>query len=486
MSLDKNNKAYDNLGMSDLMKSRIYERCMEKGKEDKDEIIVNSFGASLDNTRNRDITTIFLDSSDLVRVRKKSSKYEKIMKCVASVVFIAFLSSMVIFGKKYYDGVNDKNVALKEGTTKEVEKDTENVFNVIRSVNRRRDQVGLEEYYRSNISDYLFESYGENRSQNTDYKKYIDECYDSNGKLKKGYEVREYDLKTNGKTVNKIKLVGKDFIFISAKEAKDNSDIVKEEYLSEIEDSELEVAKKICAEYGDEFAAHDYVYYLQGTNLLRVRLDATAETWICNSDCYEYIKNKYSYHKYLGLKKVEGKVVVFTKEMEVKKPIIDLDTIKTFKDVNVIYGNVFKIIDKESEQEIKDIKYLYIKLSYQSGKNVIYYVDSNYNLWRIKNVKFYKKKSDEINGSLYKNEGLVEYNHKKDINGQLEIVFGVDKDYKAEKIAENVYVEEYYMDVLSPDYNEGFVIRENIEISKRRGFKKLVDDEHVIYKESEE
>ena len=134
MSLDKNNKAYDNLGMSDLMKSRIYERCMEKGKEDKDEMIVNSFGASLDNTRNRDITTIVLDSSDLVRVRKKSSKYEKIMKCVASVVFIAFLSSMVIFGKKYYDGVNDKNVAIKEGTTKEVEKDTENVFNVITEV----------------------------------------------------------------------------------------------------------------------------------------------------------------------------------------------------------------------------------------------------------------------------------------------------------------------------------------------------------------
>ena len=484
MSLDKNNKAYENLGMSDFMKSRIYDRCMEKGEEEKDEMIVNSFGASLDDTRNRDVTTIVLDSSELVRVRKKSSKYEMIMKCVASVAFIAVLSSLVFFGKKYYDGINDENVALKSATTEKTDDDLRVTFNI---PIKQDEEEELEDYFRSNVSDYLFENYDDSNIQPDDYKKYVNECYDSEGKLKKGYEVREFDLKSNGETVNKIKLVGKDFIFISAEEAKKNVDKIKKDFIADYEDKELEVARKITDEYGNEFAAHDYVYYLQGPNMIRVRLDAIPVSWIDNGDCYEYLRNKYSYYKHIGLKKVDGKVLAYVKKIEVDEMVMDVDTLNSFDDVNITYGNVFQIIDKESEKEIKDIKYLYIKPAYQSEKNVLYYIDPEYNLWRIKNVKLYKQK-EEMSSEGYKNNGLVEYVHKNELSGQIDTIFGVDKDYKAEKIAENVCFEEYYgeEDDVSMDYHGGFVLRENIEAYKKDGFKKLIDDEHVIYKEVKE
>ncbi|SKA70747.1 hypothetical protein SAMN02745111_02099 [Eubacterium uniforme] len=488
MSLDKNNKAYENLGMSDFMKSRIYDRCMERGMQDQEEMVVNSFGTSSDATENRDVTTIVLDSSDLVRVRKKSSKYEKIMKCVASIMVVAILSSMLFFGKKYFNGINDENVALKNATTEKTKDETKSNLFEFNYYYDENEQEEYERVYREQISSlYGFHSEVANKNgviNNNDYKKYIDECYDSNGKLKKGYEEKTFELKSSDENAKKIKLVGKDFIVITAEDAKKNMESVKEEFLSEVEDGGLEIAKRLCDEYGNKFASYDYVYYLQGDNLLRVRLSEKPETWIYNSLSHKYARNKYSYSKFIGLKKVDTIVIAFRQKMTMKKQVGVED--KYFQDSNLIQGSVIQLIDKKSEEAIKNIKYLYILPTYEKGENILYYVDTNYNLWRIKDVKFYKENVEVTAEGLYDGKEFVEYDHEKECNGQIKTSFGVDKDYKAEKIAQNVYVETESNEELAREYNDGFVLKDKIEVYKKGDFKVLIEDEHVIYKEVKE
>lgn len=480
MSLDKNNKAYDNLGMSELMKSRIFDRCVER-KEENNSMLINTFDASSDSSESREVTTSFLDTSDLVRAKKRSSLYENIMRFVASILVIALLSSMFFFGKGYFNGKNDENIALKNATT---EKINDEIESAVYEYNRYDDEYGEEEYerdYREQISSlYGFYSETTNKKgviKKDDYKKYIDECYDSNGKLKKGYEEKTFKLKSsNDKDKKNIKLVGKDFVVITAEDAKKNYESVKEEFLSKVEDEALEIAKRLCDEYGNKFASYDYVYYIQGDNLLRVRLSEEPETWIYNSLCYKYAKNKYSYSEFIGLKKVDSIVIAFRKKMTVNKKVCLED--KYFNDSNLIEGSLLQLLDKKSEETIKNIKYLHILPAYDSGENILYYVDTNYTLWRIKNVKFYKESTES--------KEIIEYNHERDCNGQIITSFGVDKDYKAEKIAQNVNVETETNEELAREYYDGFVLKDNIEVSKKSNFKMLIDDEHVIYKESEE
>ena len=467
MSLDRDNKAYDNLGMSDSMKSKIYNKCMEKRKNEESRMEINSFDTSSDSVESRECTTIMFDTSDLVRVRKKSSVYENVMRCVASIVIIAILSSILFLGNKYLNSMDKSSRVLKNATTEYMFDEEERLAAI-----RRTEENELEEKLRNKMDDFLHEDYSEVSGSSIDYKRYIKECYDSNGKLKEGYEEREFDLVTNRQQVNKIKLVGKDFVYISAKEVKNNIENYREEFLSELGDEEIEKAKMLFDDYIDDFARYDLVYYLQGDNLIRVCLEEDPIAWIHNGECYETSKGEYTYYKFVKLKKANNKVIAFRNKTVTKK--LNKEENKEFSDSNLMYGNQFQVVDKKTEKKVKDINYLYIKPVLESGKNILYYVDEDFDLWRIENVDFYKNDDGDT---------LVEYNHNEECNGQIKTVFGVDKDYKAEKIAEKVYTDSGLDENISSSYSGGFVIKENVEVYKLKGFKMLLDDEHVIYKD---
>ena len=113
--------------------------------------------------------------------------------------------------------------------------------------------------------------------------------------------------------------------------------------------------------------------------------------------------------------------------------------------------------------------------SVQEGKIVLYYVDNDYNLWRIRNVSVFDRNTVKSIKEKWTYEDFVDGSSDYIIP---ELATGVDSDYKAEKIAENVDV--------NPEFWSMYPSGEIKLMEKNDGFKKLIDDEHVIYNEGKE
>ena len=456
------NNAYDEMDINEETKKKFYDNCIN--------LMENMDSEQLEKRdENNDVQTV--ESSELIR--KKKDKKSRMVSAAVAVFAVGTIAAMMAMGIKYINGI-DKKSAGKENTT-EVD-ETKNI-----------DDYGS--YYSSYVVDDVeissMYSYVNNGEGNNDYNKDIAKlCYDKNGKLKEGYEEKEFNLSSGDK---KITLVGKDFVVLTRDEARKNADIVTDRYLSNLDDNNLDKTKPICEKYANEFCSSDYVYYIQGEYLVRTRLDKEGTT-VCDSSM-----------KHLGLSKVGNQIVVHgeyyldpNSENGIDENLAGLKVFDYYKnigkektdseeygyynfyDMNTIITESIKLFNKKNKKLVERIDPYVYTYSVQDGIIVLYYIDTNHDLWRISNVSAFDDKSAKVvcdkmtYDSLLSSEGMY----------RIEIATGVYSNYKAEKIAKQVDVSFDVWPSIQYDKVEPF--------EKLEGFEELIVDENVTYMDHED
>ena len=242
------------------------------------------------------------------------------------------------------------------------------------------------------------------------YQKLYPECYDENGNLLDGYEYHTLSFEYEGEKYSKV-LVGRDFI-----------EMTNEEYVANYKE----------AMFGSEPFNKEgltYIYYLQGNKFLRT----------CGN--LEFPTECYAYKEIEDIKKINGKVFVFTKERGVyedreKDPLPEDEY---FMDFNMKTVKKYAFIDGDNT-EYKYIldsstKYNYERDDEGNSKQTIdlYYIDEENTLWLLEDVDDSTLKlKDYTNTYTYKKgENYKEYQLASNVK------FDEDKRYGSN----DIYVE---------------------------------------------
>ena len=449
------NNAYDEMDVNEETKKKFYDNCIR--------LVENMNNEKLEERDGNTVQTV--ESSNLEKVEK--DKKSRIVGAAVAVFAVGSIATMMAVGMNYLKS-NNSSVA-KEKTTNKMSETT-----TIADYGSFYDSYLVDEEEIKEMYEYVDDS--DDCIYNTDI---VNLCYDKNGKLKNGYEEKEFILPSSNK---KITLVGKDFVVITKDEVRKNADVVTERYLSGIDDHNLDKTKTVCEKNANEFCSYDYVYYIQGEYLVRTKLDKDGTT-VCESGM-----------KYLGLSKMGTEVLIHEEyfldandERVDNKYLLNLKVFDyyknigkekydseeygnySFRDINILGSESIKLFDKKDRKLLARIDAYEHVYSVQDGKIVLYYIDVNNDLWRISDVSAFDTKSVK---PVDKNVTCDSLLHSKDIFS-MEFATGVDSNYKAEKIAKKVDVNSKFWYRTVDDKVEPF--------EQMSGFEKLIDDEHITY-----
>lgn len=223
MSLDKNNKAYDSLGMSDSMKSRIYDKCMNSNEEGKESIAYtdNEGGSGRGNVNMKKK----IDNHEIERANA-SGKFDNLIKiAVGSAAVIASVAMVGLWtagnlssgnggtpqvGKAAVQATDHTTV---EQTVGESEKD----FDQIDETNQKETEKNVknEAINEDNGEVEISEGNANQKVVNEDvdpaknYEEMLEQNKELNKKLKKKYleavkNLKENDVKPTGGKVHLV------------------------------------------------------------------------------------------------------------------------------------------------------------------------------------------------------------------------------------------------------------------------------------------
>lgn len=394
--MEGNNNAYNEMDIDVSVKGRLFNNCV-------------NYIENMDKTETTDnvVTNVF-ETSDYTYGQ---SKLEKFVKCAVAVVSIGALGVILSFGKKYIENPNEKAIPAKK-TTRETETQNE------------------EEMYEASLKeglDCIFE-HKFTGGEDPVYKKALEtHCYDTRGKLKSGYEEKAFTVTCDDGTKKTKKFVGKDFVYIDSKTVRKNAEAAVELALATLDDDLKKKYRGYCEQKIDEISKYDYVYFLQGESLVRVRLDKLFTIWMNTSQSFSKID--------MG----ESKVMTYVSNGEFRNYAYDQIGYTGFDDVNMFSGVSYDLVNKDkTTEEIGRINAISFVVCKQNDKLVAYYVDKKYVLWRIDDVDIYTEINDAKISAPISDEYLDGQNYGPKI--------GVNKKYKAKKIAEGIYEAEigYY------------------------------------------
>lgn len=415
---NRNNDVYDVLGMSEEFRRDLIDNCFNKID------VLERTGAEENDEKNSNVW----DASRTNKHKKRKRGFGYFVKGAVAVFAVGCLAYLVTLGVKYYNNVDDseyeQNVPLKKGTEIET---TEYVHRV--SVKGQ----DLDHYGISSIDhiNHAFESadnewYAE--SLTGDNKQfYVDD------NLMEDYEEREFSYKDENGKEKKCKVVGKDFVVVSKKEAFENAKnhLAKINYIynsgSGNQDYKVDF-DKISGEQ-NEFSENEYVYYIQGDVLCRLKITDRVLIWKDNS-C-----------SYYELKKIGSCVYSITSGM---KSFFE----HNFEDANVIKPSYIELTD-ENTGKFEDIVVYQKFLVNNNGKVTMYYVDIDDELCRVDDVRITNYAGDKIKGNelcRILEEGLSNYMGVPSITAYTKrissggLIEGIDEDTNKLKVICNEYV----------------------------------------------
>ena len=367
---NRNNDVYDVLGMSEEFKERLIENCFDK---------IDSLehpGVEVHNEKNTNVW----ESSKKPRRQKSDRRINSYIKGAVAVFVIGGLAYMLSLGVKYYY----KSYPLKNGSQTNPTNPTNQTdpTNPITFVHGSRLPTENLDHYSMSSSNSMCDSF--ERTDNEWYEDSLNinnkKCY-NNGKLKGGYEEREFSYIDTYGYENKFQVVGKDFVIITKEEALNNAqdyvNMFTFTYSNGTEntdiDSEIEsddLSNKILA-----FAGYEYIYYIQDDSLYRLTMNDEVKIWKDNS-C-----------SYASLGKVDGHVYAMS---DGKKKSFE----HNFEDVNVIKPTFIQITDENGEFINKTV---YQKFFVKDNDHInMYYVDADEDLRRMDNVHITNIDEDTI------------------------------------------------------------------------------------------
>ena len=379
------NRAYDEIDVSEDVKNRFYYNCLNYAE--KVEV-----GLDDENV----VSTVFE-----TKQKERSSLLDKFIKCAAVACVVGVIGFLGSKGLNYF-GQEKTNVSpAKEITTKNQKEDDEFAVEYTRDA-----LIAVYEFIFHDKQEVLYDS------------KFEKLCYDKKGKLKEGYEEREFFVDMPDGSKLSRKYVGRDFVYIERKEANKNACSRSELIYSMTPDDSMEKVKMSCNEIENDFSKYDYVYFLQGDYLVRVKLDTEFTTWMDKTS------------KYSNITKIDDKLIVYKRAPENTK--IDTNDVVDFFDANMYPSAEYKIINTANKKEIKKFNATHLAICIQRDMLVAYFVDEKHNIWRIKDVDVYHNDLEKIPVSIAEEYMGDAVNYQKQI-------FGVNENYKIEKIAEGSY-----------------------------------------------
>ena len=368
LSNGKKNGAYYRIGLPDEKLDSVYERCVNNMEEFK------------------------VSNVDLQRT-KKESKVSGFIKYGVAVVAVCAMVGAGLYGIKYYSG----HLTTKKDVSKETESEEDFIFGLytdsemFHDDSEDREYDSIISYYTENEADYKSQYEliaGEWNTYKTDnaLKESTKACYDSNGNLKDGYEIKKICSNSSDKV---IEVIGKDFITIKGEQTRNNSS--KKRRIT---------TNKRFISANEKYFSYDHVYFVQGNTLVRITCDDSL------SVCFD----KTFYYDKIELEK--GGIKIFANTGE-DVPEAGKTVTTRFYDSNmkklqgvICLRNNGKIVEK-----LEDVKYYTIYDRNKDKKNVTFlYRDEDNVLWQIKNVKISLDKNTTVD--LKKLE--VEKNYRKE------------------------------------------------------------------------
>lgn len=404
----KDNLAYKNYKMSDDFKSRMLNNYMEmlnsqntvdgSSAKEVQNNVQNSVESEVNTMDSNIVSFDELEQRRNINLTKDNKKsYDGFIRvAVASFAIIASVGAVKLGMDAY--GNRDK-------VNKKVAKETERKTSVFGKYEKSdSDDMTITE----GVSKESIESMNDEELKK--YPKLYPECYDENGKLLDGYEYHTLSFEYEGQKYSKI-LVGRDFI-----------EMTNEEYVANYKESMLgaEPFNK------DGFT---YIYYLQGNKFLR-----TCANLEFSTECYAYKEIE-------DIKKINGKVMVFTKDRGVygdrdKDPLPEDEF---FMDFNMKTITKYAFIDGE-DTEYKYMldsssRYDYEKDAEGNSKGILnlYFIDEENTLWVLEDVD---------DSTLRLKDASTTYTYKKGENyKEYELARNVKFDEKKRFASNDIYVE---------------------------------------------
>lgn len=378
---NKNNDVYDVLGMSEEFRKDLIDNCFYKID------VLERTGAEENDEKNSNVW----DASKRIKIRKHKRGIKYFVKGAVAVLAVGCFAFLVSRGVKYYKNVEDNDYE-QSVPLKNVNETAKSEY--IHRVNVKGQD--LDHYDASDIDSI------HNAFENTDNEWYEDNLetenkrYYDNGKILDDYEEREFTYEDENGDKKTCKVVGKSFIVISKKEALMNAKnhLVGLNYIynSGSDDQEFDFDEKELIRRQNEFAEYEYVYYIQGTTLCRLKLTDRVEVWKDNScDFYE-------------LRKVGNSVYAITGGM---RSFFE----HNFEDANVVKPTCIEITD-EGNEKFEELTVYQRYFVNNNDKITMYYVDIDDNLCKIEDIHITNYAGEKITGNkLYKilQEGVSNY-----------------------------------------------------------------------------
>ena len=377
---NRNNDVYDVLGMSEDFRRDLIDNCFYKID------VLEKTGAEEYGEKKSNVW----DASKGIRSRKHKIGFRFFAKGAAAVFAVGCLVYLAALGVKYYNNVDDneyvQSVPLKNG------KETKTY--VHRSGVKGQD---LDHYDITDSNSF------HNAFESTDNEWYVDSLPEENkkyyyedNKLMEDYEERKFSYTNEDGVKKTFKIVGKNFVVISKKEASENAKNHLKElnyiYNSGSDDQNYKIDSGKLTSEQNEFADYEYVYYIQGDTLCRLKITDSVLIWKDNSAIF------------YGLKKVGNRVYSITSGMN---SFFE----HNFEDANVIKPSYIELTD-ENTGKFEDIE-VYQKFFINSnGKISMYYINENCELIRLDDVHITNYAGDKIKGNeIYRvlQEGLSNY-----------------------------------------------------------------------------
>lgn len=325
------NLAYRNYKMSDEMKRRMIGNYMNMLNDSGNN---NGVLGSKEVTVNENIENDF--DEGIINIEKyKKSKDDNLplntffKVCVASFAVISSVG-LVKFGLDNYRLQKDD---LKEA----------------------HEKLKQTKVVSSGVLEDLDEQLDEDDEKNEeDFSKLYPECYNEDGSLKEGYEIRTISVDSEYPDETKT-VVGRDFVEVSADEYEENY-------------------KKEWGYDAVSLMNFSYVYYLQGDKLCRISRFTGLEVEECSVVAIDHLEKKGS------------NVWIYTRNPGMY--CSDMNDGSFFKDCNMVTPVKFVLKDDKKEETFIEKTYVsnivYFDTSYD--KRDIYYIDEDDSLWCLKDI----------------------------------------------------------------------------------------------------
>lgn len=394
MSLNegKDNLAYRNYKMSDDFKQRMLSNYKQMLNQTESNTAFNNVSDStIEDSKIVSFNEVETRRNIKDIEKSKSRNFDGLIKvCVASFAIIASIGAIKIGVDSYKTGNKTKKMAKESVKTDGIISETKtNVYDDVLEDGDSSDDVMSIEVNESDLPTLY------------------PDCYDGDGQLLDGYEIRTIKAESLGEVIE-TKVVGRDFVEIS-----------EDEYVKN---------KKESGQGEDGVEGFRHVYYLQGNKF-------------CRTSCFEGFPTEvYSLRDIEHIEKRNGKVYVYTKKPGQFGKLTDdnLPNDEYFFDYNMVVLTKYAIVDGDKVSFIysKERKYIENSSASSSYDSInLYIIDDKDTLWYFEDV------DESTIGSKFEGDKNCTYTYKKGKNfKQKEIARHVKFDSKMSS-DKNIYVD---------------------------------------------